>query len=152
MDKETELAAITLIRTNGLHGLLVLSTLALLAACSASAQPEVAASSPPAHLRPEFPDQLRGVWDVAPQKCAAAPGAGSDTRIEINAQVLHGYESTDQLKSIEKISSSPDAWRVVTIADIAPAEIQGEADIYTLEGQKLAITNGTSKVAYFRCK
>lgn len=99
-----------------------------------------------------FPVQLHGVWDAYPLPCVDDGPSDSDTRIQIAPEVLHGYENNDALRSLEKISDAPAAWRVVTISDIAPAELQGEADIYVLRGNVLTITNGERSSTYVRCR
>ena len=55
-------------------------------------------------------------------------------------------------RSIKKISNAPEVWRIVAISNIAPEEIQGDADIYILDGKYLTISNGSSSETYIRCK
>lgn len=102
--------------------------------------------------RAVFPKVLRGVWDVAPYDCSASDRARSDTMFKIGASSLRGYENTDALKSIQRISASPLTWRVVAISNVAPPEIQGGADIYIMDGNKLTISNGSTAEIFIRCK
>lgn len=113
----------------------------------------VASAAEPASGNPlRFPAQITGAWDAYPLPCFDDGPSDSDTRIRIVADALRGYENNDALDSIEHIASSPMTWRVVTISDIAPPEIQGEADIYVLRGDTLTITNGERAHTYIRCK
>lgn len=112
----------------------------------------VATAAEPAIGAARFPAQLHGVWDAYPLPCVDDGPSDSDTRIQIATSVLHGYENNDALRSLEKISDAPVTWRVVTISDIAPAELQGEADIYVLRGNVLTITNGERANTYIRCR
>lgn len=98
-----------------------------------------------------FPAELQGVWDAYPTPCVAADMSDSDMRISIEPNALRGYENNDALKSIEKIADAPATWQVVTISDIAPAGIQGEADIYVLHKDALTITNGERAYTHIRC-
>lgn len=110
------------------------------------------AASPPDTGSAQFPAEILGVWDAYPLPCVDNGPSDSDTRIQVVKDVLHGYENNDALRSIEQIAEAPLAWRVVTISDIAPVEIQGEADIYVLRGNTLTITNGERAHTYIRCK
>lgn len=109
-------------------------------------------AAPDAGSDPRFPTEVLGVWDAYPLPCIDNGPSDSDTRIHIEAGVVHGYENNDALRSIERISGAPMTWRVVTISDIAPVEIQGEADIYVLRGDTLTITNGERAHTYIRCR
>lgn len=111
--------------------------------------------APAGHAVPghaQFPAEVRGVWDAYPLTCVDDGPSDSDMRIRITPRVLHAYENNDTVRSITRISESPLAWRVVTISDIAPEEIQGEADIYVLRGDALTITNGERAYTYRRCR
>lgn len=101
---------------------------------------------------PRFPAELQGVWDAYPLPCSAEGASDNDTRIQIAPDVLHGYGNNDALRGIARIATSPMAWRVVTITDIAPEDIQGEADIYVLHHDTLTITNGERSDTYIRCQ
>ena len=101
---------------------------------------------------PRFPAELLGVWDAYPLPCIADGPSDNDTRIQIGPDVLHGYGNNDEVREIARIATSPMAWRVVTISDIAPEEIQGEADIYVLRDDTLTITNGERSDTYIRCQ
>jgi hypothetical protein len=114
--------------------------------------PLMAAAGPGSQRDARFPSEIQGVWDAYPLPCAADVPSDSDARIQIEGDVLHGYENNDALRSIEPIAESPMAWRVVTTSDIAPAEIQGEADIYVLRGNALTITNGERTHTFIRCR
>ena len=99
-----------------------------------------------------YPSALRGVWDLAPHACIATETSDSDSRFSIERHALHGYEHRDVPRSIKKISDAPAAWRIVAISNIAPEEIQGDSDIYILDGKYLTISNGSSSETYIRCK
>ena len=114
--------------------------------------PETAAFEPGAGGSTRFPPELLGVWDAYPLPCVDDGPSDSDTRIHIETDVLHGYENNYTLKSIERIAEAPMTWRVVTISDIAPSKIQGEADIYVLRTDILTITNGERADTYIRCR
>ncbi|WP_343280463.1 hypothetical protein [Luteimonas changyuni] len=109
-----------------------------------------AADSEAGELR--FPAELLGVWDAYPLSCIDDGPSDSDMRILIEARTLGGYETNDALKSVQKIAEDPATWRMVTISDAAPTEIQGEADIYVLRGDVMTITNGERSYTYIRCK
>ncbi|MBJ6985019.1 hypothetical protein [Luteimonas sp. MC1750] len=114
--------------------------------------PLLASAADPAPGQPRFPAEMLGVWDAYPLACVDDGPSDSDMRIQITPAVLHGYENNDTVRSIKPIAESPMAWRVVTISDIAPEEIQGEADIYVLRGDALTITNGERAYTYRRCR
>lgn len=114
--------------------------------------PLMALAGPGAGGAGTYPVEILGVWDAYPLPCAADEVSDSDMRIEIAGDVLRGYEHNDVLRSIDPIAMSPLTWRVVTISDIAPEEIQGEADIYVLRGDTLTITNGERAYTYIRCR
>ena len=99
-----------------------------------------------------LPPELRGAWDLSDSKCRAIDTHESDSRIEIDSRELHGYEHTESLKSVVKVSEAPSAWRIVSISNIAPPEIQGDAVIYVLGGDELTISDGESVSAYVRCR
>ncbi len=99
-----------------------------------------------------FPPELRGAWDLSDSKCRAIDIHESDSRIEIDGRELHGYEHTESLKSAMKVSEAPSAWRIVSISNIAPPEIQEDAVIYVLGGDDLTISDGESASVYVRCK
>lgn len=99
----------------------------------------------------QFPAEILGVWDAYPLPCVDDGPSDSDTRIHVGKDVLHGYENNDALRSIEQVADAPLTWRVVTVSDVAPSEIQGEADIYVLRGDTLTITNGERAHTYIRC-
>lgn len=122
-----------------------------IAICLLSVAVPMAAAAEPAG-GPRFPAEILGVWDAYPVPCVDDGPSDSDTRIHVVADVLHGYENNDALRSIERIAEAPMTWRVVTISDIAPAGIQGEADIYVLRGDTLTITNGERAHTYIRCR
>ena len=113
-----------------------------------------AADSGKSNVKPvlRYPKALRGVWDLAPLDCRASGIWDSDTRFLIDANALRGYEHTETPRSIKKISNAPEVWRIVAISNIAPEEIQGDADIYILDGKYLTISNGSSSETYIRCK
>ncbi len=98
-----------------------------------------------------FPSELRGAWDLSDDKCRAIDTHESDSRIEIGARVLQGYEHAESLISIRKISEAPLVWRVISISNIAPPEIQGDAVFYVLGGDRLTISDGESTKVYVRC-
>ncbi|WP_132985752.1 hypothetical protein [Luteimonas terricola] len=114
--------------------------------------PETVALEPGTEGSAQFPAEILGVWDAYPLPCIDDGPSDSDTRIHFETDVLHGYENNDALQSIEGIAEEPMTWRVVTISDIAPIEIQGEADIYVLRRNTLTITNGERADTYIRCR
>lgn len=99
-----------------------------------------------------FPPELLGVWDAYPLPCSAQSPSDSDTRIQITPRVVHGHGNNDEIREIVRIAVSPMTWRVVTISDIAPEDVQGEADIYVLRHDNLTITNGERSDTYIRCQ
>lgn len=102
--------------------LIAIISFALCAYAYSQAEAMTSTEAAPPRDEPEFPESLRGAWDIATEKCNFSPDTGSDTRIEIASHTLQGYESTDQLTAVEKISSSPEAWRIVTVSNIAPPD------------------------------
>lgn len=99
-----------------------------------------------------FPAEILGVWDEYPLPCVSDGPSDSDMRVRFTGRVLHAYEHNEDLHSIQRITESPLTWRVVAISDNAPADIQGEADIYVLRGDALTITNGERAYTYIRCR
>ena len=99
-----------------------------------------------------FPAEILGVWDEYPLPCLSDGPSDSDMRVRFNGRVLHAYEHNDELHSIQRVAEDPLVWRVVAISDNAPADIQGEADIYVLRGNVLTITNGERAYTYIRCR
>lgn len=114
--------------------------------------PLIATAGPGTPQGLHFPTEIVGVWDAYPLPCVVDGPSDSDMRIRIAGNMLHGYENNDTVRSIEQVAESPMAWRVVTISDIAPEEIQGEADIYVLRRDTLTITNGERAYTYIRCR
>lgn len=113
--------------------------------------PMTTTADPGAGERTHFPAEILGVWDAYPLPCVDDGPSDSDTRIHVVENVLHGYENNDALRSINQIADAPMTWRIVTVSDVAPSEIQGEADIYVLRGNTLTITNGERAHTYVRC-
>lgn len=124
----------------------------LLAICLLVSAPPFGPAAHAVAGQAQFPAEILGVWDAYPLACVDDGPSDSDMRIQVTPRVLHAYENNDTVRSITRISESPMAWRVVTISDIAPEEIQGEADIYVLRGDALTITNGERAYTYRRCR
>lgn len=145
-------AAVHTSRRRLYRSLISASLLVALAACSVTRaeQPISSIQDAAEHAR-EFPQQLLGVWDVAPYPCFVDSRSESDTRIEIRTRTLQGYEDTEELKTIRQISESPMAWRILTLTNIAPAEVQG-AQIYIMDKDALTISDGSYAQAYIRCR
>ncbi len=98
----------------------------------------------------KFPKALVGTWDLGPAACRLPVNPDSDTPIELQSNRVLGYENTDKLRSISRISNEPVAWRVSTESSIAPGIVVDE--IYVLKGDHLTITDGEAVRSYRRCR
>ncbi|MBJ6982702.1 hypothetical protein [Luteimonas sp. MC1572] len=121
--------------------------IAMLAACQLS--PATATDSAAGAT---FPHELRGVWDAYPMPCVADEPSDSDMRFTISEHVRGNYEDTDTLVSIERVATAPMTWRVVATTSLDPSDDVGEATIYVLKMDTLAVTNGERAEVYIRCK
>ncbi|TXH68708.1 MAG: hypothetical protein E6Q88_09740 [Lysobacteraceae bacterium] len=102
--------------------------------------------------RASMPAELRGTWDYGPDTCHIAEDVENDTRLQIEAHAIVGYEHRDAIRSVRRISRAPSAWRIVVVSDIAPKDIQRMGDIYVLNRDRLTITDGESTKTYLRCQ
>jgi len=99
-----------------------------------------------------MPEELHGTWQYGYARCDASAFGESDSAIRIESTAIVGYEHRDHIKSVEKISDSPRAWRVRRVSDAAPEEIQDESDIFVRSGDRMTITDGENARTYTRCK
>jgi hypothetical protein len=109
----------------------------------------VAAADPPDAI---FPSELRGVWDAYPWPCVADEISDSDMRFRISEHARENYEDTDTLVSIERLATSPMTWRVVATTSLDPSDDVGEATIYVLKEDAVAVTDGQRAEVYIRCR
>lgn len=98
----------------------------------------------------KFPKEALGTWDLGPAACKLPVNPDSDAPIEIQSNRVLGYENTDKLRKISRISNQPATWRVSTESNIAPGIVVDE--IYVLKGDHLTITDGESVRTYRRCR
>ncbi len=98
----------------------------------------------------KFPKEVMGTWDLGPAACKLPVNPDSDAPIEIQAQRLLGFENTDKLMRISRVSSDPVAWLVSTESNIALGIVVNE--IYVLKGDHLTITDGEAVRSYRRCR
>lgn len=99
----------------------------------------------------QMPVELHGFWDLSPHTCRVSPEIESDSRIEIRARFVRGYEEMMEVSEVAEVSQAPLAWRIQAISSIAPAELQGAA-IYVLSGDSLTIVDPQQARTYVRCE
>jgi hypothetical protein len=114
----------------------------LLGACAS-----VSAGGPAA-----MPEELHGVWQYGHARCAASAFGENDAAIRIERTAIVGYEHRDSIRSVEKISDSPRAWRVHRVSDAAPEAAQDQSDIFVRSGDRMTITDGENAGTYTRCR
>lgn len=124
-----------------------LLTVAVFVACTLFS---AAAADPESDSK--FPSELRGVWDAYPWPCVAEKPSDSDMRFTISDYVRGNYEDSDTLVSIERLATAPMTWRVVATSSLDPSDDVGEATVYVLKEDTLAVTNGERAEVYIRCK
>lgn len=100
---------------------------------------------------PQLPSEIRGFWDLAPYPCVVGPHGESDSRLEMGADFVRGYEELMEVREVQKVSDVPPAWRVLTVSAIAPPELQGPA-LYVLTGHSLTIADAGQARSYVRCR
>ena len=120
-------------------------------AVNACAQTQGSARSADARPPALLPTALHGFWDLAPEPCVVEPGIESDSRLEIGAGFVRGYEVLMEVREVARISDDPPAWRVVAISEIAPPDLQGPA-LYVLSGDSLMIADAHQARSYVRCR
>lgn len=98
-----------------------------------------------------IPGELRGFWDLAPDPCTLDPKVESDSRLEIGDTFVRGYEELMEVREVVRVSETPQAWRVLAISGIAPADVQGPA-LYVLSGDSLTIADAEQSRIYVRCR
>ena len=103
----------------------------------------------------QYPKALHGVWLGEGMEYCKHPDSGdSDTRFEVTATKLTGYEHWNKPLSIVQVSKAPMAWKVVsrTYFDDASGELE---EIYVLSGHQnrhLTIVNIDQSKTYDRCQ
>ena len=102
--------------------------------------------------RGKMPEELLGIWKYGYAKCSTSAFGEGDSVIKIESTEVIGYENRDVIKSVDRISASPGAWRILRISDIAPADVQGQHEIFVTNGARMTITDGESARVYTRCK
>ena len=98
-----------------------------------------------------LPAEIHGVWDLAPEPCYVDPTVESDSRLQIGADFVRGYEELMEIREVARISDIPLALRVLAVSDIAPPDLQGPA-IYVLSGDSLTIADAEQARSYVRCR
>lgn len=99
-----------------------------------------------------MPVELLGTWQYGYSRCAVSVFGESDSAIRIETTAIVGYESRDAIKSVRRISKSPNAWKILRISDTAPEEIQDRYEIFVQNGERLTMTDGESARTYTRCR
>ncbi len=99
-----------------------------------------------------FPTELHGVWDMHPWPCRADEASDSDMRFLIEGGSRRNYEDTDTLLAVQQLATDPRTWRVVATSSLDPSDTDGEAQIYVLAGDTLAVTDGKRAEVYVRCR
>ncbi len=99
-----------------------------------------------------MPDELLGTWQYGYARCTPSEFGESDSAIRVESTAILGYEHRDSIKSVEKISDSPRAWRVHRVSDAAPEEARDQSDIFVRSGDRMTITDGENAWTYTRCK
>ena len=101
---------------------------------------------------PVFPSELQGVWDAYPWPCVDDGPSDSDMRFTIDGNLRGNYEDIDTLVSVHEIATVPRTWRVVATSSLDPTDVEGEARIYVLKENTLAVTDGRRADVYIRCR
>lgn len=134
------------------HAASVAMTLVLGAwAMNACAQARDSDQRPDPVPRALLPAEIHGFWDLAPDPCVIEPWIESDSRLEIGADFVRGYEERMEVREAEMVSDVPLAWRVLAVSDIAPPHLQGPA-LYVLSGDSLTIAYAEQAQSYVRCR
>ncbi|KRC36736.1 MULTISPECIES: hypothetical protein [unclassified Lysobacter] len=101
-----------------------------------------------------YPAALHGVWLGEDEDCKNPDIGDSDTRFEVAATKLTGYEHWNKPLRIVQISKDPLAWRMIseTRFDGSVFELQ---EVYVLSGYKngtLTIVDSSQSRRYERCQ
>lgn len=99
-----------------------------------------------------MPKELLGTWQYGHAPCSASVFGESDTAIRVESSKILGYEHRDTIKTVERISTSPSAWRILRVSDVAPAEVQDQPEIFVRNGERMTITDGVTARTYTLCK
>ena len=74
--------------------------------------------------------------------------------MDIQRDLLYGYEEVSKPVRVELISKTPLAWRIESMIDIGPSGIfeRDAPDIFVLSGDRLTVVSGNRAEVYKRCK
>jgi hypothetical protein len=98
-----------------------------------------------------MPDELLGTWEYGYARCTASVFGESDSAIRIESTAIVGHEHRDDVKSVEKLSDAPSAWKVHRVSDAAPEAVQDQAEIFVRNGDRMTVTDGENARTYTRC-
>lgn len=101
-----------------------------------------------------YPAALHGVWISEDEDCKNPDILDSDTRFEVAAAKLTGYEHWNKPLSIIQISKRPLAWRVVSKTNFDDKVFELE-EVYVLSGDKnsrLTVVSSDQSDTYERCR
>lgn len=101
--------------------------------------------------RATYPGALVGQWEPYPDPCRLPLQNDSDMGFVITPRLLRGYEHTDTPTKVERISRSPQAWRIEATENYG-GEKAPVVDIYVLSGDYLTVTDGARSTQFNRCR
>lgn len=100
-----------------------------------------------------YPAALHGVWlGEGFEYCKNPDSLDSDSRFEITATKLTGYEDWQKPVGVQQVSKDPQAWRVVSVLH-RDGYTFDTVDLMVLssKGHVLTVVNKEHSKAYFRC-
>lgn len=99
-----------------------------------------------------MPKELQGVWQPGPHPCVFPGNLDSDSRIEIKAHVIRGYEDSRVPLEVKRVSESPAAWRIDYLLEIGDYADPYSA-IFALSGENaMTIVDESRPEIYVRCR
>jgi hypothetical protein len=97
-----------------------------------------------------FPVELRDTWDPT-RPCDRDEVTDSDSRFTVMRDQRLNYEEIEDIVSVELLTTSPMAWRIVTTSNVGPPGL-ALPSIYVLRDDHLVTTDGSNAHTYLRCK
>lgn len=98
-----------------------------------------------------LPREIQGAWKFGTDRCLINATPDSDGVMVIYRKYIHSNEEVIFPREISLISKNPTAWRLVGISNIAPVDVQGQAEIYVLKNKTLTVTDGETVRQYVKC-
>lgn len=102
-----------------------------------------------------YPAVLQGVWiGDSPDACKQPNADDNDSRMQIAARKISGYEDWREPVSVTQISKTPQAWKIVSQLHINEDTIRLE-EVLLLSGEDhgaLTVVNYRQSNTYYRCR